>query len=132
MIKIDTVYDPKQGHWLDNGRGKVALGGIDGTFLPYELLFGALSACFYSTLSTILRKRRIQPERVEIQVSGEKREEVPATLVWVKLTIDVYGEVDQEQVKKAADLAARYCSIHETLSRVAEMQHEIIFHDESN
>lgn len=65
--------------------------------------------------------------KVEIIVTGEKRKEVPTTLTWVNLDVTVIGEVDEKQFLKSIDLAAKYCSIHETISKVAKMTREVHF-----
>ncbi|WP_459129076.1 OsmC family protein [Guggenheimella bovis] len=123
MLKNTTTYHNYDGT-SSNGKNTVKIFTEDG-FMPYDLLFAGLSSCFYSTFQDVLEKKKIVVDKVEIEVTGEKRKEIPMTLTWVKLDIKVYGDVDEEQVKKAADLAAKYCSIHETISKVAEMSHEV-------
>lgn len=126
MLEVKTVYTPELST-LDNGRGSVRIGSKPGEFYPYDLLLGALSACFHSTLHDILVKKKMSIPKVEIIVTGEKRKEVPTTLTWVNLDVTVIGEVDEKQFLKSIDLAAKYCSIHETISKVAKMTHEVHF-----
>lgn len=126
-VKARTVYTPSRSY-LDNERATVTLGSEPDQFAPYDLLLGALSACFYSTLSDVLEKKRMPLERVEILLSGEKRDAIPQLLQWVHMEIHVYGEVDQTQFEKAVKLAAKYCSIHETIKQVAHMEHTIFCH----
>ena len=130
MLKIRTNYTPERST-LETDRAVAELGSGSGQFYPYDLLLGALSACFYSTLLDILEKRKETIPSVEIIVSGEKRTEVPTTLEWVKLDIAVTGAVNEKQFLRSVELAAKYCSIHETISKVAKMSHEVIFiHEE--
>lgn len=126
MLSVKTVYKPDSAT-LENDRGSLRLGRNQGEFYPYDLLLGALSACFYSTLHDILEKKKMTMPSVEIVVSGEKRKEVPTTLRWVKLDISVLGDVDEAHFRRSVDLAAKYCSIHETISKVAQMDHEVHF-----
>ena len=91
-----------------------------------DLMLGALSACFHSTLHDILKKKSEIPT-IEIIVTGEKRTEVPTTLEWVNLEITVTGDADEKQFLRSVDLAAKYCSVHETISKVARMSHEVKF-----
>ena len=126
MLSIKTNYTPEK-HTLENDRGFVGIGPNPGEFFPYDLLLGALSSCFYYTLIEILEKRKEQIPAIEIIVTGEKRTEVPTTLEWVKLDITVTGEVNQKQFLRSVDLAGKYCSIHETISKVARMTHEVKF-----
>ena len=126
MLKIRTNYTPERST-LETDRAVAELGSGSGQFYPYDLLLGALSACFYSTLFDILEKRKETIPSVEIIVSGEKRTEVPTTLEWVKLDIAVTGPVNEKQFLRSVELAAKYCSVHETISKVAKMSHVVKF-----
>jgi putative redox protein len=126
MLKVKTIYGPDEAT-LENGRSSLRIGGESGEFYPYDLLLGALSACFYSTLHDILEKKKMPIPMVEIVVTGEKRTEVPTTLTWVNLDVTVTGEADEKQFLRSIELAAKYCSIHETISKVAKMSHEVKF-----
>ena len=96
---------------------------------PYHLLFGALASCFYATFLSISTKMRLTFDKAEIEVNGEKREETPATLKHVVMDFVIYGGKDQAKLRKAAELGATYCSIHETISKVAQIDLNIIFKD---
>ncbi len=126
MEKIETNYTPEK-YTLENERAIVGIGSKPGEFYPYDFLLGALSACFYYTLYEILEKRKVEIPVVEIVVTGEKRTEVPTTLEWVNLDITVTGNVDEKQFLRSVDLAGKYCSIHETISKVAKMSHTVKF-----
>ncbi|HOZ37740.1 MAG TPA: OsmC family protein [Anaerolineaceae bacterium] len=126
MLTIKTNYSPDK-YTLENERAIVGIGSKPGEFYPYDLLLGALSSCFYYTLIEILEKRKVEIPIVEVIVTGEKRTEVPTTLEWVNMEITVTGKVDEKQFQRSVDLAAKYCSIHETISKVAKMSHEVRF-----
>ena len=126
MLKIRTSYTPERST-LETDRAVAVLGSKPNEFYPYELLLGALSACFYSTLNDILEKQKVDIPVMDIVVTGEKRTEVPTTLEWVNMDITVTGTVNEKQFLRAVDLAAKYCSIHETISKVAAMSHEVVF-----
>ena len=126
MLKVKTTYNIQEST-LETDRAVLQLGGNEGQFYPYDVLFGALSACFHATLSEIFFKRKVELPPIEIIVTGEKRKDVPTTLEWVNMEITVLGEVDEERFLRYTDMAAKYCSIHETISKVAEMTHEVNF-----
>jgi putative redox protein len=126
MLKIKTNYSHEKST-LETDRAVVGIGSEPGEFYPYDLLLGALSACFHSTLHDILEKRKVEIPRIEIIVTGEKRTEVPTTLEWVNMDITVTGDVNEKQFLRSVDLAAKYCSIHETISKVAKVSHEVKF-----
>ncbi len=126
MLKVKTTYNVQEST-LETDRAVLQIGGKDGQFYPYDLLLGALSACFHATLSEIFFKRKLELPPIEIIVTGEKRKDVPTTLEWVNMEITVFGEVDEGKFLRSIDLAAKYCSVHETISKVAEMTHEVNF-----
>jgi putative redox protein len=126
MLKINTSYK-SNGYTLETDRAIVKIGSKEGELFPYDMLLGALSSCFYYTLLEILEKRKSDIPDIEIIVTGDKREKVPTTLEWVNLDITVYGNVDEAQFLRFVDLAAKYCSIHETISKVATMTHNVHF-----
>mgnify|MGYP001769205247 CR=1 FL=1 len=126
MVQVKTTYKP-QGNTLETDRAILKIGAKEGEVFPYDMLLGALSSCFYYTLMEILEKRNDEVPVIEIVVTGEKREKVPTTLEWVNLDITVYGKVDENLFLRFVDLAGKYCSIHETISKVATMTHEVHF-----
>ena len=126
MLKVKTNYTPEK-YTLETDRAILRIGSNADEFFPYELLLGSLSACFFYTLIEILEKRKMEIPSVEIIVTGEKREKSPTTLEWVHLDITVTGEVDEKRFLRLVDLAGKYCSIHDTISKVAKMSHEVKF-----
>ncbi len=107
--------------------GSIKLGSQDNGMKPYHLLFGALASCFYATFLSVSNKMRQSFSDVEIEVNGNKRDETPATLSDVKIEMIVYNGSDQEKLLKAAELGAKYCSIHETISKVAHIDLVVTF-----
>lgn len=113
---------------VDNGRLSVAVGSGEEQFLPYDFLYAGLASCFYYTLISLAEKMQLSWEFVEIEVDGKKRAEKIATLEWVKMDIKVKGlEGEQKKFLRASDLAGKYCSIHETISQVADIEQEVTF-----
>jgi len=112
---------------LITSKAKAPIGSEEGTLAPYDMLFGALASCLYATFLSVAEKKRITFESASIEVTGEKREEVPATLKWVNVKITVKDASKEKGLTQAADLATQYCSIYQTIGHVAEMSWEIDF-----
>lgn len=108
-------------------QAELKLGSGEGELKPYELLLGALGACYHHTLITVIDKKRLSFEGVDYEISGEKREEVPTTLKTVHMQLNFHGvkEADRVQFNKACELAAKYCSIHATIAQVADITTDI-------
>lgn len=107
--------------------GSAAIGKGEGMLRPYDLQLGALGACYYSTFVDIAGKMRLEYEKAEIAILGVKREDTPTTLKTVTMDFTLYGVKEQKGFQRAAELAAKYCSVHETVSKVAEITLRITF-----
>lgn len=107
--------------------GTCRIGIEQDTLAPYDMLFGALASCLYSTFLDVAKKKRIGFDRVEMVVTGEKRDEIPATLKWVNVKAVVFDAEKELGLEQSFKLATEYCSIYETISKVAEMSYEIHF-----
>lgn len=99
----------------------------EGRLAPYDLMLGALGSCYYSTFVGIADKMKLAYERADIAIHGVKREEVPTTLKTVDMVFTIHGAADRKGFERAAELAAKYCSVHETISKVAEITLKLAF-----
>jgi putative redox protein len=99
--------------------GRVVLGSQPDGIAPYHLLYGALGSCFYSTFLSVANKKKLVFKDANLEISGVKRDTVPATLESVKIIFTIRGGQDEAQLKTSAELGAKFCSIHETISKVA-------------
>jgi putative redox protein len=124
-MKTDTIQlNFKQGFIgeMVSPTSHVAIGDQNNGAQPYHLLYGALGSCFYATFLSVSQKMRLTFDRATLEISGTKRETLPTTLDYVKIEMVVYGANDEEKMQKAAQLGAKHCSIHETISKVATME----------
>lgn len=124
---VTTVFTQKFEGELIGPRGTAKIGVEEGTLAPYDMLFGALAACLYSTFLDVSIKKRIAYETCTLEVTGEKRKDVPTTLKWVHVKATVLNAQKEAGLEEAFRLATQYCSIYQTLSHVAEMTYEIQF-----
>lgn len=100
----------------------VNIGLEEGTLAPYDMLLGALGSCYYSTFLDIAKKKRLFYDKVTIEISGVKREETPTTLKTADMTVTVYGADSKNGFEQTAALSAKYCSVYETISKVADIK----------
>ncbi|MDC7225647.1 MAG: OsmC family protein [Spirochaetales bacterium] len=126
--KVDFFQDEGGRAVTDSGYHVNILGG-DNSVRPYELLFMSLASCLYSTFEEIFEKKRLSCELVEVDISGNKREPVPKYLEHCDVKFTVKGADKQTGFEKSFALACKYCSIYQTLSKVAEIRPVIEFID---
>ena len=96
---------------------------------PYDMVLGGLGACLNYTFQDVLDKMRTEVGSVDYDITGIKRDEVPTILkeVIVNVTVSGVDESKQKKVEKAWLKATEYCSMYETLSRVATMKPSLTF-----
>ncbi len=124
MNHVKVVFEPRYYGILSTDKSQLTLGDGEGEFRPYDLVLGGLSACYYATFLSIARKMNLDYTKVEIEITGEKQTEPPELLRHVLVDVTVYGVSleKSKQFDRAADVANRYCSVYQTISRVAEME----------
>lgn len=123
--KIEVKFNKGFKGELSAKNGKAKIGIEKGELAPYDMLLGSLAACLYSTFLDVIEKKRISFDESNVIVTGEKRKEIPATLEWVKVIIEITNASSEKGVQRAAELAKKYCSVYETISKVADMSLEV-------
>ena len=93
-----------------DGRGETGQSPVDG-------LLSALASCTAVDVVEILRKRRTPLESLEIEVTGERADAVPARVVKIELVYRMRGEgIERVHAERAVELAVtKYCSVRDTL-----------------
>ncbi|MFA6627923.1 MAG: OsmC family protein [Bacilli bacterium] len=110
--------------------GTFAIGNESGKLLPYNMLFGALGSCFYSTFLDIVEKKRLPLEGASIRIQGTHREELPFTLNHVIMDIVIKATGNEEKYLRSIELSKKYCSIFTTVSQVADIVVNVQFEAE--
>lgn len=104
-------------------QGTFPVGSNEGDLKPYNMLFGAIAACFYATFLSVAQKKRLEFDKAMVTVSGVQREELPTILTHVTLTLTVYGkDLKKDQLEKSAQMGATYCSIHKLVENTAHVE----------
>jgi len=67
-------------------------------------------------LTTILQKQRQDIQDIQVDVEGERRDEIPNIFTKIHIYFKLKGEIDEAKAQKAAELAVKkYCSVHDML-----------------
>ncbi|MGN0004075.1 MAG: OsmC family protein [Sphingobacterium composti] len=97
--------------------GSDAIGGEGKGVRPMELVLMALGSCSVFDLTTILQKQRQEIEDIQVEVSGDRREEIPNIFTKIHINFILKGNIDEVKAQKAAELAVKkYCSVHDMLA----------------
>src|SRR5690554_2426159 len=112
---------------LELKEGSIEIGIGPKQLSPYRMLQGALTACFHSTFLDIITKKKQSFESVTYKTSGEKREDVPTTIETMHIDIYIKAGSNELAIEKSYALAAKVCSVYQTISKVADMSYSIHF-----
>jgi len=100
-------------------------GGTDKGMRPMELLLVAIGGCTGMDVASILQKKRLQLNGIEIRVTGTKAETYPKKFTGIELEYIITGkDLPEEAVKKAIESSMeKYCSVKATLEGVAKINY---------
>jgi putative redox protein len=93
-------------------------GDGEGGISPVVMLLVSLAACTGSDIVVILRKMRVELRKLEIAVTGTRREADPRRYVALHLAFRVAGTgLDETKARRAIDLSLeKYCSVVHSLA----------------
>lgn len=103
------------------------LGDQDEGLYPYHMFFGALGSCFYATFLSVALKMRLEFTDVKIEVTGSRDNPESKVIEVVNMKMTIKNPSDKEKLLKAAELGTKYCSIHELVSRSAQVNLTVDF-----
>lgn len=108
--------------------GSPALGGENLGARPMEVVLMSLAGCSSIDVISILKKMKQDVTDYDVEVTAERREEIPSIFTKIHIKFIVKGEnLEEEKVKRAAQLSAeKYCSVSKILEPTADITWEVI------
>jgi uncharacterized OsmC-like protein/alpha/beta superfamily hydrolase len=115
----------------------VSVGGFDAGPTPYDLIGAALGACTSMTLRMYAERKRMDLDRVVVEVTHDRvhADDAPAAAGDADARIDRFrrvlhldGDLDDEERARLAEIAAK-CPVHRTLERSSHIETELAPHD---
>ena len=106
--------------------GAPEAGGRNAGMRPMEMVLLGMGGCTAFDVVEILRKRRHEPELMEIEMSAERADEIPKVFTAIHLKYRVKGDgIREREVQRAIELSLeKYCSATRMLSATAEVTFE--------
>jgi len=99
-------------HWvaMDGAR---EVGGTAAGTSPMELVLIALGGCSGMDVVSILRKMRVNYDKFEMKLSGERATEHPKVFTKIHVEYTIYGkEINEKDFAHAVELSQdKYCSV---------------------
>ena len=111
-------------HWIVMD-GPPEFGGSDAGVRPKELLLLALGGCTASDVISILRKKRVALDDLEIRLSAEQTEDHPQVYTTIHVEYVFRGvEIRPEDVERAIELSeTKYCPVQAMLRPAITITH---------
>jgi putative redox protein len=99
---------------------------------PSELLLVALASCTAVDVVSILSKKRLQLDGLEVVVKGDQHHDPPWQYEKIKLTYKFRGKgLTESACSKAIELSdSKYCSVSASLRSEVQIEHEFVILDE--
>ncbi len=98
---------------------------------PMEVVLMGLSACAGIDVKLILTKAKQSFSDIEVQVTADRREEIPRIYTDINLHFVVTGhDLSEKQVARAISLSAeKYCSVSHMLQATVNITHSHSIHN---
>ncbi len=112
--KLEAKNEQGNSIIIDNGK---AGGGDEEGFRPMQTLLAAFGGCSSIDVISILKKQRLEPFELNIEIEGERETGKEANL-WktVRAHYIFKGNVPKEKAERAVELSiTKYCSVSKTL-----------------
>lgn len=111
-------------HWISID-GPKQFNGSEGASRPMELLLISLGSCTGSDVASILQKKRVPLDHMDVVVTGERREAHPKIFTEINVEYIFYGkDMKTKDLKRAIDLSQnKYCPVSAMLSNSCKITH---------
>ena len=111
-------------HWITVD-GPENFGGSDAGIRPKELLLLSLAGCTGSDVISILQKKRVKLDDLEINISADMTEEHPKVYSKIDLEYVFYGkDIKDKDVERAIELSqTTYCGVTAMFKKAMEINH---------
>ncbi|MGI1658721.1 MAG: OsmC family protein [Desulfitobacterium sp.] len=92
---------------------------------PMELLLMGVAGCSGIDIVSILEKMRVNYEKFEISVDGQRAEEHPKVFTNIQVVYQFWGnDLPEDKIRRAIDLSFdKYCSVIHTVNKVAQVSY---------
>ncbi len=103
------------------------VGGFEAAPSPTELLLMGVGGCTAMDVASILKKKRVAFDDLEVEVRGEIEPGPPKFVKKIHLVYRVWGQdVPREAVERAVELSQeKYCTVSNTVKGRADVTWEI-------
>lgn len=123
-IKIESTHGSLNFKGTNERGQSIQLSGNKEAVSPMESLLMAAAACSAIDVEIFLKKMRQDLMKIEVNVTGNRVDAVPAVFSDMHIHYKVFGDVKEEKAKKAVDMSVeKYCSVSIMLQKAVKITH---------
>ena len=121
---LTFVGKGESNHWVSID-GPKQFNGSEAASRPMELLLVSLGSCTASDVVSILRKKRVPLDTMDVVVTGNRKETHPKVYTKINIEYIFYGKnMETKDLERAIDLSQnKYCPISAMLKESCEITH---------
>jgi putative redox protein len=121
---LTFVGKGESNHWVSID-GPKQFNGSEAASRPMELLLVSLGSCTASDVASILQKKRVPLDTMEVIVTGDREETHPKVYTKINIEYVFYGKnMETKDLERAIDLSQnKYCPISAMLKESCEITH---------
>lgn len=102
--------------------GSPAIGGKNQAMRPMQMVLAALGSCSSIDVIHLLNKQRQPLEDIEIELTAQRADAVPAVFTDVQVHYKLYGPLDEKKVERACRLSMeKLCSVSKMLEKAVNI-----------
>ena len=121
MIVNLHTSDLKTFKGINNKYQSITLGNGNAVS-PMEAVLLAAAGCSTIDIAMILEKMRQPVKSIDVQVEGQRRDEIPKIFTKIHMHYTLTGNIKEKKVVEAIDLSLnKYCSVSIMLSESVEI-----------
>ena len=112
-------------HWIAID-GPKKFQGSEAASRPMELLLMSLASCTGSDVASILNKKRVKIDSMEIDANADRQKEHPKVFTKINLKFKFKGSnIKEKDIKRAINLSKeKYCPIAAMLKNSTDIKYE--------
>lgn len=123
-VKIESTHGELNFKGTNNRGQSLQFSGNSESVSPMESVLMSAAACSAIDVEIFLNKMRQPLDHIEVEVTGERVDAVPAIFSDIHLHYRIYGDVKPEKAVKAVEMSIeKYCSVSIMLQKGVNMTH---------
>ena len=121
-ITLESIYGDLNFRETNDRGQTMHFSGSKSAVSPMETILMSAAACSSIDIEIFLKKMRQEYDKIDVEVTGERVDAVPAIFESMHLHYKIYGDVKEDKAKKAVEMSMdKYCSVSIMLQKAIKI-----------